>query len=396
MKKIKVLTIAFFLFVIAFFPIATFLAEKKGFSASEGRDLSRAPEFTVAGYIDKSFNKNFEVYFQDHFYKRLGLSRVYFSLERSLGRNQINNTMIGAEEQLFYTPVRSLASAENFHDKFSLQINQLVEETKPANIPVHLFVLPSKPHTLNDLYNPTSQDQFYREELNTMTQWVNPYVTVHDVGKEWREKYTTNDITKFFYKTDHHWNGLGAYEGYTNIVGTLQEYDHSIQEPLSTDHLNNICAKDTAYFEGSHNRVILYQVASSDEYICNWEIDNFNRFEEITYHTQAGDIAQGADIFSNNIEGEIINYARLTTGDFPYMYFKNNMPSNEINALIIRDSYTNAITSTLAAHFNEAHLLDMRHYTGNLAELINENDINLILLLHNSVSINSNVATYYK
>lgn len=396
MKKIKVLTIAFFLFVVAFFPIATLLAEKKGFSTSEGRDLSAAPKFTLEGYVDKSFNKNFEVYFQDHFYKRLGLSSIYFSLEKSLGRNQINNTMIGADEQLFYTPVRSLVAAENFHEKFSLQIDRLVEEIQPANIPVHLFVLPSKPHTLAEIYNPTSQDRFYREKLDTLTQWVNPYVNVHDVGKEWQRKYTTNEITKFFYKTDHHWNGLGAYKGYTNIVGTLRDYNHSVQEPLTTSHLNNVCAKDTAYFEGSHNRVILYQVDSNEEYICNWEIDNFNRFEEITYHTQVGDVAQGEGVFSNNIGGDIINYARLTTGDFPYMYFKNNMPSNTINTLIIRDSYTNAITSTLAAHFNETHLLDMRHYTGNIGDFINKNNINLILLLHNSVSINSNVSTYFK
>lgn len=396
MKKIKVLTIAFFLFVIAFFPIATFLAEKKGFSASEGRDLSRAPEFTVAGYVDKSFNKNFEVYFQDHLYKRLGLSRVYFSLERSLGRDQINNTMIGVEEQLFYTPVRSLASAESFHEKFSLQIDQLVEETKPANIPVHLFVLPSKPHTLNDLYNPTSQDQFYREELETMAQWVNPYVNVHDVGKEWREKYTINEITKFFYKTDHHWNGLGAYEGYTNIVGTLQEDDHSIQEPISTDHLNNICAKDTAYFEGSHNRVILYQINSSEEYKCNWEVKNFNQFEEIVYQSQDGEFGQGDSIFSIGDKRNKVTYGLLTMGDFPYIYLKNNEPVNNINVLIVRDSYTNAITSTLATHFKETYLVDMRHYNGKLDELIKQKNINLVLLLHNSVSINSSVANYFK
>lgn len=396
MKKIKVLTIACFLLVIAFFPIATLLVEKNGFSTSEGRDLSSMPKFTIEGYVDKSFNKDFEVYFQDHFYKRLGLSRVYFTLEKSIGKNEINNTMIGAEEQLFYTPVRTVASAERFQRIFSNQIDQLVEETKPAHIPVHLFVLPSKPYTLDELYNQTSADRFYKQKLETLPQWVNPYVNVHDMGKEWERHYNTDEITQFFYKTDHHWNGLGAYEGYTNVISTLQKYDQTIQEPLKTEQLNNICAKDKAYFEGSHNRVILYQVDSSDEYRCNWEIDHSEAFEKIVFQVDEGEIVEGADLLSSDVTSSKITYGRLTSGDYSHVYLKNANPSNDLNVLIIRDSYTNAITSTLAYHFEETHLLDMRHYTGNISEFIIENDIDMVLLLHNSVSINSNVSTYFK
>lgn len=60
---------------------------------------------------------------------------------------------------------------------------------------------------------------------------------------------------------------------------------------------------------------------------------------------------------------------------------------NRLNALIISDSYSNAIKPVLASHFNKTIFIDMRHYFHeygdyfNLSDYISKHDIDFILYL---------------
>lgn len=396
MKKLKLVTILAFISTIFFFSWKTFTSEKQLRSEMEGRRLAEQPKFSFSGYLDKSYNNDFEVFFQDHFYKRIGLSKRYIQLEKALGRNEIKGTIIGTNDELFYTPIRSELETNQFVDELTNQLNLFVDSIERKNIPLYLYLLPSKTNTMRELYNETSLDRFYNEKLNTMEEWINPYINFFDVGKSWLSKYDIKTISEFFYKTDHHWNGKGAYEGYSEIIAYLNATGVNVGEAFKKSELNNRCASEDAFFSGSHNRVILYNVNHANEYICNWEIPDFSIYDKIVYRSLQGERLEGPGMFAPGANKSKITYAGLTTSDHSYVYIKNAKPNNDIKALIIRDSYTNAITSTLPAHFNETYLLDMRHFHSDLNELIEEKEINLILLLHNSVSINSEVTTYFE
>ena len=46
---------------------------------------------------------------------------------------------------------------------------------------------------------------------------------------------TLEDYQKFYYKTDHHWNYIASYEGYTQIIRMLLGEDEPLLEPVEAD-----------------------------------------------------------------------------------------------------------------------------------------------------------------
>ena len=83
---------SFYLFfgLITVLPIITFLLPKKDFSEIENRVLSDFPKFSVSSVLDRSFMKNSENYFADHFVGRTDWIKAKTEIELLSGKKEIN------------------------------------------------------------------------------------------------------------------------------------------------------------------------------------------------------------------------------------------------------------------------------------------------------------------
>ncbi|MCR4620832.1 MAG: hypothetical protein K5663_01985 [Clostridiales bacterium] len=170
-------------------------------------------------------------------------------------------------------------------------------------------------------------------------------------------KYTTfEQFCQYFYTTDHHWNYLGAYQGYVDIVRMLKGEEEELLVPKELVTL-------PALYDGAYSRK--NQKAFSKEYFALYR---YNRYPE--YTSYVNNKKKAYDHIKNYLSGRInkeplVNhYATCYGGDNGLILFKNNHPSGKGTLLILGDSMSNAVKTLLIEHYDTIVYVDLRHYSG--------------------------------
>ncbi|MFA5536661.1 MAG: hypothetical protein WDA53_05765 [Bacillota bacterium] len=176
-------------------------------------------------------------------------------------------------------------------------------------------------------------------------------------------KLAINNLSDFqnrFYKTDHHWNHLGQYEGYKQIIALLK----GDEEPLYPTE--NIIFEDIR-FNGYKSRLL-------DDYTI---YDTFGIFNETVPEHKS---------YINNKPGGYGEKQRYLKGDYPYQQGHNHYGANGAdyglvefrfdqpekgNLVVFSESFSNPINRILAAHYNNAYIIDLRHYEAHCGEPFN-------------------------
>lgn len=182
-----------------------------------------------------------------------------------------------------------------------------------------------------------------------------------------------DDYKKYFYKTDHHWNAYGAYQGYKDIMEMMK---------LTPKKLD-IIETDITYM-GS--------IAKSSA-----QTDIKDKFMYIDYNEKYDVKVNGLD--NSKYKPKVINktdniyydyYVSYYNGMFGEVVMDYNNPDKE-NLLIISDSYAWQIDEIIASHFNKTYIINVRYdkfINGSLdyKNFIKENNITKVLMLEESAT----------
>lgn len=199
-----------------------------------------------------------------------------------------------------------------------------------------------------------------------------------DLPPERKETYVINDyptFRKYFFMTDHHWNHVGAHEGYLQVHRLL-----GIEEaPVSCRREVLVSTKYT----GSKAAATGSTLFREDLLAYDYELPPMT----ITVNGVQG--PYGEDISRINPEetGDY-NYIDLYGGDDGEVIFDTGRPERE-NLLVIGESYDNPLLKPLAAHYNQTFSIDLRnyeHYMGSpfsFDAYLQEHEIDRVLLIGN-------------
>ena len=180
------------------------------------------------------------------------------------------------------------------------------------------------------------------------------------------------DFSEYFYKTDHHWNYLGSYKGYLDVLNLMGDYEPML--PIETIALNG-------RFSGS--KLIGIEPLLSEEvmvYKFNWPAlsISINGVEVFDYGNQ--------DAFINgDMSG--FSYGKFYGGDDAEIIFDTHNDGE--NLLVIGESYDNAILKLLSSNFAKTYSIDLRYYSHtinkpfDIKSYIAENEIDKVLLIGN-------------
>lgn len=181
------------------------------------------------------------------------------------------------------------------------------------------------------------------------------------------------EYAKYFYKTDHHWNSYGAYQGYKDIISMMNF------EPLNLD----ITKTNIKYYGSIAKATAQNDIYDNFMYIdYNGDYDvKVNGFENTKYKPK---VIKN----SNNIYYDY--YVSFYNGMFGEVCFDYNDDSKE-NLLIISDSYAWQIDEIIASHFNKTFVVNVRYdkfINGTLeySNFIKENNITRVLVLEESAT----------
>ena len=376
MKKDKINNIFMLImfFCLLAYGMLALIRTPKEISYTENRNLNKFQQFTAKGFIDGTYQTGLENAFTDQFIgggriknlmnKNLSFSRYMVNIPAlcedayiSVGNNYY---LWDCKEQLLNYTFKDSEEVQNRFEKLGKKYSEL---NKKYNMNYYYITSP-KNYNLKE--NKLEVDIFKVLEEYWTGEYNFDYLKVEN----------TEELLSYYYKNDHHWNYIGSYEGYKEIM-TLLNQKNEIKTPLKK------VTFDFDFF-GSASRV-----TSIYDYNELFEVYKFD-YEKHKVYINGVESSYGKEeeYFNGeyNIAKETNHYGEFYGGDFGEVKYDFEQPKKE-NVLIIGNSFTNAVNKLIASGFNKTYIVDLRHYEGamgekfNIDKYIEKNDIDKVLII---------------
>jgi hypothetical protein len=357
MKKKALLaeTLVFLLFLGLFF-VWNLALPDRAFSEQENRMLQTAPKFTFSGLFSGKFTASFEAYLSDQFALRDDWTALKARAELACGKAENNGVFLCADETLI-EPYTAPAQADL---DFSLSAVKTLGAR--AGVPVFFALIPSPCEILADALPAGAPNDSQRETIDYA--YARAGVPTVDV----RSKLAAHADEPIFYRTDHHWTTLGAYYGYTALAEAMGFDPVPLRDYTETVVTDDFCG--TAYS------------ASGFRWVAP---DTISRYvepggERITNYPE-GEPVPGTLYDESALEGKD-KYKYFYGGNTPLLTIETGL-AGAPSLLILRDSYMDALSPFLLAHFSEIHILDLRYYRSGVHDYLTSHGIDEVLVCYN-------------
>ena len=229
--------------------------------------------------------------------------------------------------------------------------------------------LTQKAENLNAAFAAHSDIEFYvyyiekDTDINFVTgeklgasQFIFSKLNLDDAHKSIYEINSFEEFDERFYDTDHHWNYIGSYEGYKEVLSLIS--DDEPLEPTGVFHSG-------LRFAGSK------AMALGKLFTDEMSIYRFN-YPPMTIQVNGNESDYGHQ--KELLSGELgaVSYGAVYGDDEAEVIFDTGKDGD--NILIIGESYDNAILKLIAGHFAKTYSIDLRHYEVTFGEKFNFNE----------------------
>lgn len=348
------LHVIIFILIIFLVPIMSILTPDRTFSDTENRELQTFPEFSLESIFDSKFQSEFENYMNDQIVLRNEMVETKTYLELLQMKLAIND-IYKAEDGFF---IERHPDTEYDIDLVNKNVNALNKFVEKYNAEVYLVpnanvILKDKILFANDA------------DIDKLLSGVKNVTFVDGILMNY-----SGDKSDLYYKTDHHWTTIGAYELYKNIVENPVEKDlvSVTDEFLGTIHnkLNIIMKYDTIYKQNSTtNFKVYYDLGTED---LGLYFDNYLSVKD--------------------------KYAYFLDANHGLIQIRNqDIDSNE-KLLIIKDSYANCLVPFLAENYKEVDVIDLRFFNLPISSYLKSYQYDRIIVLYNKNGFATNADVY--
>ena len=180
-----------------------------------------------------------------------------------------------------------------------------------------------------------------------------------------------DDYREFYFKTDHHWNCFGAYQGYRELMKLL-DIEEPLLEPVEV-------APEPLWWSGSKAAGVGFREYKEPFPVCRYDYPSM----EIYVNGNLSESLEPQDlVFAGELDS--ISYGNYYGDVVGEVILNTNRPERR-NILLLGDSFDNAIRKLVASHFNKTFSVDERVYEEdlgkpfNLASYVKENNIDVVV-----------------
>jgi len=278
----------------------------------------------------------------------------------------LTNGMFILGDAVYTQAYYNQSGAKSFANTASYYKTLFGENTRVSTvvIPVSSMVVADK----DDVKN-TVQDQ--NNILKKMKELMEPsinFVNVYPKMFAHRDEY-------LFFKSDHHWTGLGAYYAYAAFAESIG------LTPTPLDEFNYSIINDK--YSGS-----LYSY-THDERVKEF----VDTIEAYTTKKPLSMTVTGATGMTSTYNSCVVagnkTYVTFIAGDNPYTVI--NVPENpqDKNILVLKDSFGNAFVPYLCEHYGNIIVVDVRYSSFNIYEQLRDYGLTDIVFVNNIQAANS-------
>ena len=346
MKKRDTIVVGLFLLVLVSVPLYWLVFPRRTFSDSERRYLSEPPKLSAASWKDWSFDDAVETYLADQLPGRDALVGLNAYTVLLSGRQVSEDIWRDREGYLVETPIRSSA------DQLQKRLSRIASLGEKSGLPVYVLAVPSTgyvrrgtlPRALADLYYP--EELFLREIASA--SGVIPVPLAETFLREGRDWY---------YRTDHHWTGEGAYAAYRLFMETAG------RDVLSYDGFYHHTVD--GYVGSTRSRSALW-LAQGDTLTIDEPMDVQVR---VTFSDD--DKAYGSLFFYDHLT-EYDWYPLFLDGNHPLTVIENLTAPDGPTLVMVKDSFGNTLAPLLVPTYGRIVMVDPRYYRGSVSDLCGE------------------------
>ena len=337
----------------------------------------------------KKFSKEYEDYYNDQFVFRDFLIGVNTVTDYILNKTEVGNYYV-VEDNWILGKFPNIFNEKRLN-RYSNAINKLANVGKIEGKDVYFAMTPHKTNVLKHIYpkyvETSSIDKNIKGFEDKLNKGVVNYIEMDDYMMN---KFSKKELESMYFKTDHHWNGKGAFEGFKRII---EEMDLDV----SSENLKNIFDKykeitvDSKKFKGSYNKNIC-MVVREKEYPDYFTIKE-NKNNNAEYFLNGEKVKEEDVIATSRHEKEWDYGGAYSRGaQMNILKIKNDDAFSNKKILVIRDSMQGATTWLFRDFFKETELVDPRNITDikkSYTEIIKESDADIVLFMFNSSGFDS-------
>lgn len=180
-----------------------------------------------------------------------------------------------------------------------------------------------------------------------------------------------------YFNTDHHWTQLGAYYAYGEFAGVagftanpLDKYEKVEFDGFLGTFYNDTgkipelkSNPDTIYAYKPNSSAKMFFVDSKGQKI-SWPIVN-----DVTKYPES------------------VKYSCFIAGDNPYTEINNPQITDGSSIIVVKESFGNALVPFLVENYETVYVIDYRHYSGSISDLVLEKNIDTVLYINNVSAI---------
>lgn len=385
MKNMKWIAMGFVILLIMFFVGNVHLMTEPA-----SRYFSEETTFTeFRDEVQEEFQSN-EFFLKNQF---INFNGWFASL---IGKREINGIVHADNGMLFFKEAPRLEMGLS-----GQKLANTNEVLKQMGIPFVYVQAPSKIDLEKEIL-PVGIENYYNENADSLLAEL----AARDVRTiDLRPAFcsTQEDVQKYFYRTDHHWNYRGAFKAFQLLVPEFQnimkdDSDASMYMDEANWELHNL--PDS--FLGSQGKRVGKYVTGLDDfeyYLPRFETDMTMMW------VQEGDLCKGSfedcivrkdvlEKYQDYFSWESVIYCSFIGSDYGLIEHRNRKPAVRKRILVIKDSYALPLQAYLSTVFEEVDVVDMRVYTqSTLIEYVQMTHPDLVVLIHNPSAL-ENLSEY--
>lgn len=356
--KIKHLNVWFFALLLLGLSLVDMLTPSRAFSELENRYLTQRPSFSLDALFSGRFTPSFEAYVDDQFLARESWMQLKSHAEALQGKTENNDVIIGKDGYLFH---KWITIPEQFHR--NMEALKAFEAMYP-HMDIAFLLAPNSYTVLSDkvpkgLYN-VDQAQLISDA----------YAQLKAQGIDTLQ--ALKGIENAYYRLDHHWTTLGAYEAYKAycLSRGLIPVEATQWQRHEVPHFYGTFYSAAKRFDGKSDTIVYYDMPHARVWIDG---DEKGGLYDLSF-------TKGKD-----------KYGLFLYNNPAHLTIKSTYPDARGHLLVIKDSYANSMIPFLTAHYETIDVIDLRHFNGRVSSLLSENTYDDLLILYNVVTFSEDI-----
>ena len=366
-KKRDLLLVIGFCAVLIGLQAAFWVLPKQEFSVNEKRVLQEFPEWRWSNLWSGKWFQSIDDYLSDHFAQRDFWVGAHAYTQQAEGLNSAGKVYRGKEGWLINRPIEAGAVFEK-----NIQTIREFAEKHPEEdfsflcVPTTGAIMTDKLPDLHESYPDAALLQQMEAEYAGTMQWIDVMEVLQNATD-----------TPIYYRTDHHWTSLGAYEVYCALAQAWG-LTSAEKEEYSIDDYDG-------FYGTTYSKSGLW--ATKPDEISLWT-DTETQIDVTAYdENRPVPIEQEGPFFLQHLQ-EADKYPVFLDGNHAKVTLTSNAPGGKL--LIVRDSFAHCFAPFLSRHYQTIDLVDLRYFKKQtVSELIEENEYDRILFVYGLETLTS-------